>query len=109
MKAHHHSIDSTTIMSRECKKYVKANNRSRSSFSLAENDDSTTCDAILVTRSELRDEEGMKQDAKDVLGLALHEEELHVKDMRGELCVGNRRGLNLAKVFVYSNSRRSLR
>jgi hypothetical protein len=99
MQAHHHSIGSTTIMSRECKKYVKANNGSRSSFSPAENDDGTTCDAIRVTRSELGDEGGMKQDAKDALGLALQEEELHVKDVRGELFVGNRRGLNLAERF----------
>ncbi|KAA8902718.1 hypothetical protein FN846DRAFT_1022449 [Sphaerosporella brunnea] len=37
----------------------------------------------------------MKQAAKDALGQAL-QEELHVEDVRGELFVGNRRGLSLA-------------
>lgn len=38
----------------------------------------------------------MKRDAKDALEQALQEEELHVEDVRGELFVGNRRGLSLA-------------
>jgi hypothetical protein len=38
----------------------------------------------------------MKRDAKDALGQALQEEELHVEDVRGELFVGNRRDLSLA-------------
>ncbi|KAA8895182.1 hypothetical protein FN846DRAFT_912061 [Sphaerosporella brunnea] len=84
------------------KKNVKVNKGNRSLLSPAE--DSTTCDAILVTRSELGDEEEMKKDAKDAFGQALQEaemaltgeEELHVQDVRGELFVGNRRGLSLA-------------
>ncbi|KAA8908829.1 hypothetical protein FN846DRAFT_944352 [Sphaerosporella brunnea] len=42
----------------------------------------------------------MKQDAKDALGQALQEEELHVEDVRGELFVGNRRGLSFANYKV---------
>ncbi|KAF8462297.1 hypothetical protein BDZ91DRAFT_797330 [Kalaharituber pfeilii] len=38
----------------------------------------------------------MKRDAKGTLGQALQEQELHAEDMRGELFVGNRRGLNVA-------------
>jgi hypothetical protein len=56
----------------------------------------TKCDATLVARSEIRGKEEMKRDAKDALGQALEQEELHVEDVRGELFVGNRRGLNLA-------------
>ncbi|KAA8892897.1 hypothetical protein FN846DRAFT_788650 [Sphaerosporella brunnea] len=74
-------------------KNIKVNKGNRSLPPPAEDDDSTECDAILVTRSELGDEEEMKRDAKDALG---QEEELHVEDVRGELFVGNRRGLSLA-------------
>ncbi|KAA8894172.1 hypothetical protein FN846DRAFT_786850 [Sphaerosporella brunnea] len=42
----------------------------------------------------------MKQDAKDALGQALQEEELHVEDVRGDLFVGNRRGLSFANYKV---------
>ena len=38
----------------------------------------------------------MKLDAKDALGQAPQEEELHFKDLRGELSVANRRGLRLS-------------
>lgn len=54
------------------------------------------CDTILVTRSELGGEEEMKKGAKAAFKQALSEEELTVEDVRGELFVGNRRGLNLA-------------
>ncbi|KAL7275212.1 hypothetical protein RUND412_001861 [Rhizina undulata] len=57
-------------------------------------DDSMRCDAILATRSELGEEETMKADTKDAFEQAL--EELHVGVVRGEMVVGNRRGLNLA-------------
>jgi len=60
-----------------------------------ESQEHTKCDAILVARSELGDDEGMKEDAKDALAQAL-KEELQVEDVRGKLFVGNRRGLNLA-------------
>jgi len=39
----------------------------------------------------------MKLGANDVLRQATQEEELHVKDLRGELFVANRRGLRLAE------------
>ena len=58
--------------------------------------DDTGCDAILIARSEVGNEEDMKVSAKDALGQALLEEELHVEDVRGELVVANRRGLSLA-------------
>ncbi|KAF8531573.1 hypothetical protein BDD12DRAFT_800063 [Trichophaea hybrida] len=61
-----------------------------------ESQDDTECDAILVTRSEIGSEEELKKDAKDALGQALQEEELHVHDVRGELFVGNLRGLSFA-------------
>ncbi|KAA8894186.1 hypothetical protein FN846DRAFT_975501 [Sphaerosporella brunnea] len=48
----------------------------------------------------LQEEEEMKQDAKDALGQALQEEELHVEDVRGDLFVGNRRGLSFANYKV---------
>jgi hypothetical protein len=51
------------------------------------------CDAILVASSEVGGEEEMKTDAKSTLGQALEEEELCVEEVRGELVVGNRRGL----------------
>ncbi|KAA8893516.1 hypothetical protein FN846DRAFT_1025664 [Sphaerosporella brunnea] len=84
------------------KKNIKVNKGNRSLPPPAEDDDSTKCDddddddAILVTRLELGEEEEMKQDAKDALGQALQEEELHVEDVRGEIFVGNRRSLSLA-------------
>ena len=62
-----------------------------------EDDDGVTCDTISVTRSELGEEELVKLDAKDALGQAPQEEELHVKDLRGEHSVANRRGLRLAE------------
>jgi len=76
----------------------EVNKRNRKLLSPAESlsQDDTTCDAILVTRSEIGGEEEIKRDAKDALKQALQEKELHVKDVRGELFVGNRRGLNLA-------------
>jgi len=59
--------------------------------------DSTTCDTISVTGSELGEVVRMKPGAKDALGQALQEERLHVKDMIGELFVGNSRSLGLAE------------
>ncbi|KAA8893635.1 hypothetical protein FN846DRAFT_923541 [Sphaerosporella brunnea] len=81
-------------------KNIKVNKGNRSLPPPAEDDYSTECDAILVTRSELGEEEEMKQDAKDAPGQALQEEELHVEDVRGELFVGNRRGLSFANYKV---------
>jgi len=58
--------------------------------------DSESCDAILVTRSEVGGEEDMKRDAKRAPEQALEEETLSVEELGGELFVGNRRGLNFA-------------
>ncbi|KAF8249396.1 hypothetical protein K440DRAFT_622050 [Wilcoxina mikolae CBS 423.85] len=79
-------------------KNVKINERNRRLLSPAESeDDSTTCDAILVARSDLGEEDTMKADAKDAFEQALYEDELHVEvGVTGEMVVGNRRGLNLA-------------
>lgn len=52
-------------------------------------DDWTTCDAILVTRSELGEEEEMKRGAKDALEQALNGA-LHVEEVRDDVFVGNR-------------------
>ena len=38
----------------------------------------------------------MKRDAKDALEQVLTEDELHLEDVKGELFVGNRSGLNFA-------------
>ena len=51
-----------------------------------------------MTRSEVGDQEEMKEDAKSALRKALDEEYLHVEEVRGKLFVGNRRGLNLSVV-----------
>ncbi|CUS15718.1 unnamed protein product [Tuber aestivum] len=75
----------------------KASVRSRGSMSQNDNRcDSKTCDAILVARSQGESEDEMKRGAKDALGQALQEEELHLKEMRGEFFVPNDRGLGLA-------------
>ncbi|KAA8910106.1 hypothetical protein FN846DRAFT_759769, partial [Sphaerosporella brunnea] len=50
----------------------------------------------LATRSELGNDEEIKEDAEGALEQALNEEELHVEEVSGELVAGNRRGLNLA-------------
>ncbi|KAF8246400.1 hypothetical protein K440DRAFT_662155 [Wilcoxina mikolae CBS 423.85] len=57
------------------------------------------CDAVLMTRSEVGDQEEMKEDAKSAFRKALDEEDLHVEEVRGKLFVGNRRGLNLAELM----------
>jgi hypothetical protein len=59
--------------------------------------DDNECDAILVTLSELRDQKGMKRDAKDALEQALNKEELHVEEVCSESFVRNRRGFSFAK------------
>jgi len=59
--------------------------------------DDKECDVILVALSELRDQKGMKRDAKDALEQALNGEELHVEEVRSESFVGNRRGFSFAK------------
>jgi len=79
------------------KKEVKVNGGNRSLLSPPEDDDGTTCDTISFTHSELEEEEGMKLGANDVLRQATQEEELHVKYLRGEPFVANRRGLRLAE------------
>jgi len=52
-------------------------------------------DAILVTESMVCDDEDMKMDAKEALEKEL-EKELEVDYVRGDVYVGNRRGLDLA-------------
>ncbi|RPA90132.1 hypothetical protein L873DRAFT_1783206 [Choiromyces venosus 120613-1] len=78
----------------------KVTTRNQKLVSPAENqDECATCDAILVTRSQISQigsDEEMKKDAKDALEQALQVEELHVGEVRGEPFVGNRRGLGLA-------------
>ena len=55
------------------------------------------CDAILVTSSQLGEEEAMKANAKAALKQAINEE-FHVKvTTKGKTVVGNRRGLHLAE------------
>ena len=76
-------------------KRLEENKRNRVLLS-PESQEDTKCDAILVASSELGGDEAMKEDAKDALQQALKTDELHVEDVRGELFVGNRRGLNLA-------------
>ena len=62
----------------------------------AESQGDSVCDAVLITRSEIGEEEQMKRDAKHSLEQALNEEEFYVEEVRNHLFVGNRRGLNLA-------------
>jgi hypothetical protein len=57
------------------------------------------CDAVLMTPSEVGDQEEMKGDAKSAFRKALDEEDLHVEEVRGKSFVGNRRGLNLAELM----------
>ncbi|RPB05784.1 hypothetical protein L873DRAFT_1832544 [Choiromyces venosus 120613-1] len=71
------------------------NQKSREELSPEDQDDSE-CDAILVTQSKTGSEEEMKSEAKDAPGQAPQEEELEVENVRGELFVGNRRGLGFA-------------
>jgi len=65
-----------------------------------ESEGDTMCDAILVGRSAIGEEEGMQEDARDVLQEALATEELHVENVMGELFVGNLAGLSYANYKV---------
>jgi hypothetical protein len=54
------------------------------------------CDAVMVVRAEVGNEEDMKKSARENFGKELQEGDLYVEDVQGELVVGNRRGLSLA-------------
>ena len=82
-------------------KSEKADKKTQKSVSSRKNKyESMTCRAVLSARSKVGEDEEMKEDAKDALGQALREEDLYVKDVRGELFVGNRGGLCLARTFA---------
>ncbi|KAG0128411.1 hypothetical protein HOY82DRAFT_671498 [Tuber indicum] len=55
-----------------------------------------TFNAILATRPKVRRGEEMRWTAKKSLARVLHQEDLHIKNVMDEPCVGNRLGLDLA-------------
>ena len=57
-----------------------------------------TCDAILLAKAMIGAEDDMKQRASDVLKSTLDDEEMEVRNVRGELFVGDPAGLGLAGV-----------
>ena len=57
-----------------------------------------TCDAILLAKAMIGDEDDMKKSASDALKSTLDTEELEVRGVMGELFVGNTAGLGLAGV-----------
>ncbi|CUS06960.1 unnamed protein product [Tuber aestivum] len=63
---------------------------------ISSEDEHLMCDAILVTKSTVGEDDDMKTEAKEAFEKELQKEELEVDRVRGEVCVGNRRGLNLA-------------
>ncbi|PUU82416.1 hypothetical protein B9Z19DRAFT_968195 [Tuber borchii] len=63
---------------------------------LKEYEDESFCDAILVTKSKIAaTEDDTKENAKNALESTIDEEELEVRRERGQLYVGNLRGLGL--------------
>jgi len=77
----------------------KANRKTQKSVSSRENTyERTTCDAVLLAESKIGDDREMKEEAEDALEHVLREEALYVEDVRGELFIGNHRGLDLARV-----------
>jgi len=80
-------------------KNAKVNTDTQKSVSLWENKyESTTCDAVLLTKSKIGDDEETKEEAKDALEKALRDEDLYIENVRGELFIGNHGGLDLARV-----------
>ncbi|PUU82432.1 hypothetical protein B9Z19DRAFT_1120757 [Tuber borchii] len=64
---------------------------------LKEFEDESCCDAILVTKSKIAaTEDDTKENAKNAFKSTIDEEELEVRRERGQLYVGNLRGLGLA-------------
>ncbi|RPA91705.1 hypothetical protein L873DRAFT_1712766 [Choiromyces venosus 120613-1] len=61
-----------------------------------ENQEDPTCDAILVTQSMIGSVDDMKRDAHDAFKQTLEVEGLEVREVMGELYVGNPQGLGLA-------------
>ena len=61
-----------------------------------ESQDDPDCEAILATRTEVGDDEGMESAAKDALGGALEAKALSVEDVGGKPFVGNRRSPEFA-------------
>jgi len=74
--------------------------KSESTLFSENNNESTTCNAVLLTKSKIGDEKDMIEDAKLELGRALRDEDLYFQDMRGEPFVGNHGGLNLAQLAL---------
>jgi len=74
--------------------------KSESTLCSENNNESTTCNAVLLTKSKIGDEKDMIEDAKLKLERALRDDDLYFQDMRGESFVGNHGGLNLAELAV---------
>ena len=97
---------STTGMPRNRKAIGKVTKSNQEFVSPAESDDdSATCDTILVARSKIGGEEEMKRDAKGALERALQKEVLHVKDVRGLAIVAGLASLVFQSSFTYSKAR----
>jgi hypothetical protein len=79
----------------------KVNKRNWKLLPLAESQDDTICDAILIMQSELGNDEGMKEDAQGALKQALNEEELHIKEVSSKLVIGKHYGLNLVGLSTH--------
>jgi chromosome segregation ATPase len=84
---------SKAVLAKRLEDHAKASSAKEQEES--ESNPDAKCDAILLSRSEIGDDEGMKRDAKTALEQALEDDELHVEDAGGELWVGNRRGLDI--------------
>ncbi|PWW72858.1 hypothetical protein C7212DRAFT_347670 [Tuber magnatum] len=71
-------------------------NQKKSKQISSKDEEDPMCDAILVTQSMLGDKDDMKIQAKAAYEQELEKEELEVGHVRGEVYVGNRRGVGLA-------------
>jgi uncharacterized coiled-coil protein SlyX len=89
---------SKAVLAKRLEDHAKASSAKEQEES--ESNPDAKCDAILVSRSEIGDDEGMKRDAKTALEQALEDDELHVEDAGGELWVGNRRGLDIVALLA---------
>lgn len=58
------------------------------------------CCALLATRSDIANEEDMKDNTREALQKAFDEEQLGINDVGGEIVVGNRRGLDIFQEFA---------
>ncbi|KAF8241692.1 hypothetical protein K440DRAFT_677359 [Wilcoxina mikolae CBS 423.85] len=78
---------------------TRLQDRTQASLGPSKEQEQLECDAVLMTRSEVGDQEERKGDAKSVFRKALDEEDLHVGNVRAKLFVGNCHGLNLAELM----------